>query len=117
MTVALRLASQASLTVYFAADHRYELPGAHVSFSGYTGSSYVTRNEVSDLSSDLTAYRADSDDWHRDTMIVYQDEHVPVTKDCDDDSGCCQSGTGTTNGIMWGSVLLLVMRRGRRRRR
>jgi hypothetical protein len=117
MTVPLRLASQASLTVYFAADHRYELPGAHVSFSGYTGSSYVTRNEVSDLTSDLTAYRADADSWYRDTMIVYQDKHVPVTKDCDDDSGCCQSGPGTTNGILWGSALLLVMFRGRRRQR
>ena len=116
MTVPLRLASQPSLTVYVAADHRYELAGAHVSFAGYTGSSYVTRNEVTDLSSDLTAYRADADDWHRDTMIVYQDEHVPVTKNCDDDDGgCCQSGPGTTNGIMWGSALLLLMRRGRRR--
>jgi hypothetical protein len=116
MTVPLRLASQASLTVYVAADHRYELPGAHVSFAGYTGSSYVTRNEVTDFSSDLTAYRADADDWHRDTMIVYQDEHVPVTKDCDDDQGCCQSGPGTTNGILWGSALLLLMWPGRRRR-
>ena len=115
MVVPLRLASQSSLTVYFAADHRYELPQAHVSFAGYTGSSYVTRNEVTDLSSDLTAYRADSDDWTRDTMIVYQDEHVPVTRNCDDDSGCCQSGPGTTNGIMWGSALLLVMLRRRRR--
>jgi hypothetical protein len=114
MTVPLRLASQSSLTVYFAADHRYELPGAHVSFAGYTGSSYVTRNEVTDLSSDLTAYRADADDWHRDVQVIYQDEHVPVTKDCDD-QGCCQSGPGTTNGLIWGSALLLVMRRRPRR--
>jgi hypothetical protein len=117
ITVPLRLASQPTLTVYIAADHRYDLPNAHVSYAGYTGSSFVTRNEVDNLSSDLTAYRATNDAYARDVDVIYQDEHVPVKKPCQDDSGCCQSGAGTTNGIMWGGALLLVMRRKRRQGR
>jgi hypothetical protein len=119
ITVPLRLASQPSLTVYIAADHRYELTGAHVSFAGYTGASFVTRNEVDNLASDLTAYRATNDNSTRDVHTIYQEEHVPVTKDCDD-QGCCQSGKGTTNGILWAAALLTVVgrprRSGRRRR-
>jgi len=113
VTVPLRLASQSSLTIYISADHRYELPGAHVSYAGFTGTTYVTRNEVSDLRDDLTAMRASVDDWTHDVKVVYEDKHVPVTKPCDE-QGCCQSGTGSTNGLMWGSALLVVMRRRRR---
>jgi hypothetical protein len=112
VTIPLRLASQSSLTVYIAGDHRYEVPNAHVSFAANTGSTFLTRNDVSDLSSDLTAYRASVDSYTHDVMVVYQDMHVPVTR-CED-QGCCQSGPGTTNGIMWGLALFTVV--GRRKR-
>lgn len=114
ITVPLRLASQSSLTVYISADHRYELPGAHVSFAAFAGPTYVTRNEVSDFSSDATAFRASVDDWTHDVTVIYQDKHVPVTKPCED-QGCCQSGTGSTNALLWSSALLVVIRRRRRR--
>lgn len=114
IVVPLGLASQPSLTVYIAADHRYDLPEAHVSYAGRTGADFVTRNELTDLSHDRTAYQASSDSYTRDVLTVYQEEHVPVSKNCDD-QGCCQSGPGTTNGLLWGSALLLVRKRRRRR--
>jgi hypothetical protein len=119
IVVPLRLASQSALTVYISADHRYDLPDAHVSYAAFAGPSFITRNEVTDLSYDRTAERAAVDEYERDVKTVYQEEDVPVSKNCDDE-GCCQSGPGTTNGALWGVALLMVVgrpRRSARRRR
>ncbi len=91
-------AVSSTLTVYISADGTYAFPGAQIKFSDYTGSTYVTRNELHLTSStspdqDPVAVRQTPDLHYREVIKDTVYVHVPVQVDCDEpeheDRGCC----------------------------
>lgn len=87
-----------TLTVYVAADGTYAFPGAQIKFSDFTGSSYVTRNELQLTSStspdeDPIAVRQPEDLHYREVIRDRVEVRVPVEVSCDEpdqeDRGCC----------------------------
>ncbi len=135
LPVALGQTSQMSntpLTVYIAADGRYELPGATIDFAMYTsddddGTGFLTRNDVvldtsQPASADPIAI-ANGSGQYRATKIVTVEKHVPVSVYCDDGHegfGCsdCSSGTRRRQ-IDFGTIAfaaLIALRRRRRQR-
>jgi MYXO-CTERM domain-containing protein len=121
-----------ALTVFVAAEGRYELPGAIVPFAQRTAwagdSRFLTRN---DRVVDLEAVTADADPvldrivgdptYHERVEIV-EEVRVPVD-DCSDeldfDIGCCRIGGGPPGAqtplLAAVAVVLVVLRRRRRR--
>jgi len=84
------------LTVYIAAEGRYELPGASVPFARFTGGGdapFLTRNEIvlnqnRPIANDPIATHV-ADDVFQEVKVVTKYVHVPVSVMCED-RGCCQ---------------------------
>jgi hypothetical protein len=115
-----------TLTVYIAADGTYAFPGAQIKFSDYTGSSYVTRNELHLTNStspdeDPIAVRQPQDLHYHEVVRETVEVHVPVQVDCDEpdheDRGCC-SDCNTHRRVRLDMIILalVVMFVVRRRR-
>lgn len=117
-----------AMTVYVAADGRYDLPGAHVPFAGqlgYTDSGYVTRNElVLDGGGlpvdDPVAQRVTGDPIEREVIIDEKILRVPVN-DCGDDIGCCGNCSTGRHRVRPDMIVVVlacgyILRRKRRRR-
>ena len=111
------------VTVYIAAEGRYELPGAVVSFAERTGSGpdgFLTRNDVT------IAAATPDDDPHalkvpdvvvHDEIVVTQDVRVPVSR-CDDEVGCCRDCSAQRTprfdlGVLVAAIAMTLRRRRR----
>ncbi len=122
-------------TVYIAADHRYDLPGATVPFAYRVGypSVFLTRNEYmfdpTTVESDPIAIPIANDPEKREIIDHVVEVRVPVEDDAEcgcksDDDGVdvCQCSTGRPPRADWYillgaiAVTMLPRRRGRRRR-
>lgn len=94
--------SPGTLTVYVAADGRYDFAAANVSFAGYTSDysvSYLTRSELTldqnaPPTKDPIASGTYGDYWP--VTVIKQEVHVPVTVECDR-GGFCRNGCGECN--------------------
>jgi hypothetical protein len=136
----VKLGSQGAfpMTVYIAADHRYDLPGASVPFAyrvGYDDARYLTRNEYNfdptAATEDPVAIQVMGDPEKREIVQHVTEKHVPVL----DDSECgCGGGTSDrqNDGCLWcsapgnprpdwavlfGAIVFTIIPRRRRRRR
>lgn len=116
------------LTVYIAAETRYDLPDATLHYAGLTTSDdapYVTRQEITldqnlPASQDPTA--AASSAFYPDFQevdVINQEIRVPEKVDCDDD-GCCDTSAARSRTrydmLSIVAALAFVLRRPRRRR-
>jgi hypothetical protein len=96
--------AEAWLTVYIAAEGRYELPTANISYAQPTamgGARFLTRNDLwADLSlgavADPVAFAIDGNPTYRDTVEVRQEIRIPSSdcpppppRDRDDDPSLC----------------------------
>jgi hypothetical protein len=119
-----------SITVYIAAEGRYDLPNADVSYASYTNwssdASFLTRNELvidesTPVVSDPIAERILGDPTYIDTIVIPMMVRVPVT-DCGDWSiGCCdlrgRTAPTPTFFLVAFTILAITRRRPRRRSR
>ncbi len=115
------------LTVYVAADGRYDFPGGDVSYaeaSRMAGTTFLTRTQLwADLSlgtdADPVAFAVAGNPTYRDTVEVTQDIRIPSSKcpppppppagaDSGDAGGCCRSSAGSDlpDSAMFGLLLL-----------
>jgi len=113
-----------ALTVYIAAEGRYDLPDADVGFAEYTSwgtARFLTRNDVViDLTqpvvADPIAARVLGDPTYQATIVVPQMVRVPVS-DCGD-IGCCGVARRSTPPVgflvLVGAVVAITRRRRRR---
>ncbi|MFN0253542.1 MAG: DUF2330 domain-containing protein [Kofleriaceae bacterium] len=125
------------MTVYIAAAHRYDLPGARVPFAfrvGYDGTSFLTRNEYTfdptTADEDPVAILRDGDPEVREIVDQIVEIRVPVEDESkcgcssknNDESpsdGClCNSGNGPRPdwGVVLGAIVFTLVPRRRRRR-
>lgn len=122
------------LTVYVAAEGRYDFPGGTVSYaqpSRTAGTTFLTRTELwADLSlgpeADPIASAVEGNPSHRDTVEVTQDIRIPSSK-CPSRAGatgggaigCCRTSSGSDlpDSALLGTLLLglAVWVSGRRR--
>jgi hypothetical protein len=118
------------LTVYVAADGRYEFANGRVRFAGRTSAmtgteTYVTRSEImldqnQAPAFDPIAFRV-LDGNLREIETVTQEVHVPVRVDCsrDDSGGCCSDCSARPRTrydiLSIVAALAFVLRRPRRR--
>jgi hypothetical protein len=127
------------MTVYIAAEHRYDLPGAHVPFAfrvGHDGTSFVTRNEYTfdptSADEDPVAIKRDGDPEVREIVDHIVEIRVPVEDESkcgcssseEDDShgdGCllCNARSGPRPDwvVLFGAIAFTLVPRRRRRRR
>lgn len=118
-----------AMTVYVAADGRYDLPGADVPFAnrtGYGDSGYVTRNELVLASGgvpadDPIARRVAGDPSEREVIVQEKIIRVPVD-DCGDEVGCCGNCSTGRHRVRPDMIVVVlacgyVLRRRRRGRR
>ena len=122
-------------TVYIAADHRYDLPGANVPFAfrlGYDDARFLTRNELTFTNTnadfDPIAIKIENDPEKRDIIEHVTEIRVPVSDDsecgCDSgggghDDGCLCNAPGNPRpdwAILLGAIVFTLVPRGRRRR-
>jgi hypothetical protein len=122
--------SQIPLTVYIAAEQRYDLPQSNITFAmptSYGNSGYLTRNEVTldtnqPPSADPVAAANGSFDY-RATEVVTEERRVPVSVVCNNDDaglgcGACSTSTGMRRRqIDFGTIALAALIALRRRRR
>jgi len=112
------------LEVYIAANGRYELPGADVSFARFTtggDTAFLTRNHLGALESDApehdpVAERVVGDPELQPVRVIEQTRHVPVN-DCNDiDFSCCDASRGPRAdfGVVVAGVALILRRRRKR---
>ncbi|HTR54157.1 MAG TPA: DUF2330 domain-containing protein [Kofleriaceae bacterium] len=134
MRLPLGMAQQAlsvpsQLTAYVLADDRYDMPGAHVSFAGYSQRSepsFITRSEVTfdrtqPASADPIARLVPGEPFTQDTIVNTQYESVPVQqcdyRDDDDSIGCCNAAHARSSSAasfaLYGLALVIVLRRRR----
>lgn len=117
--------AEARLTVYIAAEGRYDLPGAYIQYAerSWSDGSFLTRNNlVVDLSlgseGDPVAARVAGDPTYRDVVTVDQVVRIP-SSNCPggkDDAGCwCRTGGGPGPGslVLFGICALALLRRRR----
>lgn len=125
------------MTVYIAADHRYDLPGASVPFAYRVGypSVFLTRNEYtfdpSTIEDDPVAIRVEGDPEKREIIEEIIEVRVPVEDESACSSGCEGDGGGGDGcllcnapggprpdwGVLLGAIAFTIVRRPRRRRR
>jgi hypothetical protein len=133
LPAALGAADTQGVTVYVAADGRYEFPGSHVPFAQFTihgDTSFLTRNDLASMlvespDDDPVALRIEGDPQFHESTTIIQDKRVPVS-DCGESLGCCgncntRSGPPADFGVVGIVVGLVLFRRRsnatRRRRR
>jgi hypothetical protein len=116
------------LTVYIAAEGRYELPDATVPYARFTtwsDTTFLTRNDITLVSTmtpddDPVAYHIDGDPSFHEVDVVEQIEYVPVTK-CQDKQpvgcGCGNCSTQRTPRFDLGVIVVAIAIALRRRRR
>ena len=93
------------------------MPGASAS----PNVGYVTRNELSydhteSADADPIAVLQDADLDTRDEITVTNEVHVPVSRNCDDDSGCLCNSRGPGGNAPWYLAAIVLVLRPRRRR-
>ena len=117
------------LTVYIAAEGRYQLPGASVNFAMPTSypseAGFLTRNDVwldtnQPASADPIAVPSNLGQY-RATRTITVEKHVPVAVSCEDDNlGLCSDcSSGSRRQIDFGTIAfaaLIALRRHRRPR-
>jgi hypothetical protein len=125
--------SPGTLTVYIAAEGRYEFANAQIRFAGRTSASlesgFLTRNEITldqnqPPAYDPVAYRV-LDTSFQEVKIVTKEVHVPVEVDCsqqeESGGGCCNDCNARPHTrydlLSIVAALGFVLRRPRRRRR
>ncbi len=119
---------QTLLSIFVAADGRYDVPGATVGFAQPTssgGGSFLTRNEYfADLSApaaaDPVATRVAGDPQHRDSVTVTEEVHIPSSKcpgGVDRESLCgCRTGGRQLGNWLLAVVAAIILAGGTRRK-
>ena len=126
---------QALLKIYVAAEGRYEVPGAALSFAGWTPDADRTFLTASTLEADLSLpadqdpvlARAAADAPFQDEFTKVREIRIPSSQcprggDDDGGDGACDCGVGATGSTQLGSALMaiacaaVVLRRRRRPR-
>lgn len=124
------------MTVYIAADHRYDLPGATVPFAfqvGYQNTYFLTRNEYTfdprSIDEDPVAIQVMGDPEKREIVQHVTEVRIPVEDQaecgCDNekDEFGCSCGQCSTGGprsdwaVLLGAIAFTLVPRRRRRRR
>jgi len=121
-------ATETSLTVYIAAERRYELPDAIVPFAmstSYGNMGFLTRNEVlvdptrpgfTDPIASAIACVGSYGCEYREIEVVEQRVYVPQIVACDEGIGCCNSRKRFRADLgMVAVAVAFVLRRPRRR--
>jgi hypothetical protein len=124
LSAALGNSDTTGLSVYIAADGRYEFPGAGVPFAKHTFSGetlFLTRNDLGAMQvdspdDDPIAVRIDGDPEFHLTTTITQERRVPVTNCGDVGCGCrdCNVRGGVSGDF--GVVLLVIVLTLRKRR-
>lgn len=116
------------LTVYIAAETRYEFAGASVPYAMRTSGAdmaFVTKNQIrvyldKPPSADPIAAQASYVEYH-ETKVETEYVHVPVSVQCDcDDGGCCRNcntrSKARMDWVVLATCVAFVLRRRRRPR-
>lgn len=128
--------NRALLKIYIAAEGRYEVPGATLSYAGWTPDEDLTFLTASFLDADLSrpaeadplATRAPADTYFQDSYTKVREIRIPSSQcpsrgDDDEEIGLCDCGVGASPGSQAGSLLLagvcaaVILRRRRPRDR
>lgn len=122
--------ARALVKIYIAAEGRYEVPGAGLSYASWTQTgTFLTASLLdADLSlpadADPVAIRARTDDTFQDSYTIVREIHIPVSCPIDGDFDLCDCRAAgrpadhlPTLLLLAASIALLLHRRRRRRRR
>ena len=124
LPLALGGADPGALTVYIAGKGRLELPGAEVSFAGFTfggETEFLTRNDLSGLAvmspdDDPIAMPIAGNPEFEIVNVVEKEKRVPVN-DCGDvEVGCCNTGGPRADFGLLAVGVAFALRRRRRAR-
>jgi MYXO-CTERM domain-containing protein len=109
------LGARALIQIYIAAEGRYEVPGAGLSYASWTDnlSTFLTASLLdADLSrpadADPVAIRARSDDYFQDSYTVIREIHIPVSCPAGDGFDLCDCRTAGRPADHLPTVLLLA---------